>query len=164
MKRGAARGVTLLELAIAIAVMTILGALALPALGQRMDQHRLYGAAEALAADLQEARFEAARLGRPLHIQMAAGDAWCWSVATESACPCGQSQPCELRSAQPKDHAGIRLVMARSMLLGANGVPESPGGATFESRQGARLRVDMQALGRARVCTAAGSAQRYPPC
>ena len=121
-------------------------------------------AAEALAADLQEARFEAARLGRPLHIQMAAGDAWCWSVATESACPCGQSQPCELRSAQPKDHAGIRLVMARSMLLGANGVPESPGGATFESRQGARLRVDMQALGRARVCTAAGSAQRYPPC
>ena len=164
MKRSSSHGLTLLELAIAIAVMTILGALALPAVGQRLDQHRLYGAAESLMSDLQEARFEAARLGRPLHIQMASGDAWCWSVATEAACPCGQAQPCELRSAQPKHHAGIRLVAAQSLLLGADGVPQAPGGATFESRQGSRLRVDLQALGRARVCTAAGPAHRYPPC
>ena len=158
------RGLTMLELCIAIAVLAVLGAIAVPTLGARLDQQRLHTAAEALLADIQEARFEAARQGRALHVVMNSGDNWCWAVATQAACPCGRAQACELRSAQPRDHAGVRLLSGQSLHLTATGRAESPGSATLESRRGSRLRVDVQALGRARVCTLAGATARYPVC
>ncbi|MFO1266354.1 MAG: GspH/FimT family pseudopilin [Rubrivivax sp.] len=46
-----------------------------------------------LAADIADARHEAARRGQALHIEGRAADsggpAWCWSVATAPGCPCG---------------------------------------------------------------------------
>ena len=160
----AQRGLTMLELCIAIAILAVLGAIALPTLGARLDQQRLYGAAEALVADINEARFEAARLGRAVHVVMDSGDNWCWAVATLAACPCGQAQACELRSARPRDHSGVRLLQGQPLHLTASGRAEAPGSATFESRRGSRLRVDLQALGRSRVCTLVGSVARYPAC
>ena len=158
------RGLTMLELCIAIAILAVLGAIAVPTLAARLDQQRLYTAAEALMADINEARFEAARQGRALHVVMDSGEHWCWAVATRAACPCGQAQACELRSAQPRDHAGVRLLQGQHLHLRATGQAEAPGSATLESRRGSRLRVDVQALGRARVCTLVGSAARYPAC
>ena len=161
------RGVTLLELAIALAVIAVLGALALPSLGARLDQQRLSGAAEALLADLSEARFEAARQHRSLHLVTQTGDNWCWAVALDPGCPCGQAQACELRHAMHKDHTGVRLVEAQALSLNANGTAGTAASATLESRRGVRLRVDLQALGRARICAPAGAAppnSRYPPC
>ena len=38
----AQRGLTMLELCIAIAILAVLGAIALPTLGARLDQQRLY--------------------------------------------------------------------------------------------------------------------------
>lgn len=172
MKRGltlmAQRGLTMLELCIAIAILAVLGAIAVPTLGARLDQQRLHTAAEALLADINEARFEAARQGRAMHVLMNSGDNWCWAVATQAACPCGQAQAqvqaCELRSARARDHAGVRLLQGQNLHLTATGRAEPPGSATLESRRGSRLRVDVQALGRARVCTLAGSTARYPAC
>ena len=164
MKHLGIRGLTLLELMIAIAVLAVLGTLAVPALSARLDQQRLYSAAEALMADVNEARFEAARQGRTVHVLMQPGPAWCWAVTTDAACPCGQAQACELRRALPGDHAGVQLMQAQSMHLSANGQAENGGNATLESRRGARVRVDVHALGRARICTLAGPTARYPAC
>ena len=158
------RGLTLLEISIALALLAVLGAVAVPSLGSRLDQQRLYSAAEALVADVNEARFEAARQGRPLHVVMHSGDNWCWAVATMASCPCGQAQACELRSAQPRDHGGVRLLAGQTLHLLPSGQAGASGSATLESRRGNRLRVDVQALGRARVCTLSGSAARYPAC
>lgn len=162
--RLAQRGLTMLELSIAIAMLAVLGAIAVPSLGARLDQQRLYSAAEALMADINEGRFEAARQGHALHLVMQTGDSWCWAVATQAACPCGQAQACELRSAQPRDHGGVRLLQGQNMQLTATGRVEAAAGATLESRRGSRLRVEVQALGRARVCTLSGSTARYPAC
>lgn len=158
------RGLTMLELCIAIAVLAVLGTIAVPNLGARLDQQRLYTAAEALMADINEGRFEAARQGRALHLVMQSGDSWCWAVVTQAACPCGQAQACELRSAQPRDYSGVRLLQGQDMALTATGGIESAASATLESRRGSRLRVDVQALGRARVCTLSGSTARYAAC
>ena len=158
------RGLTLLEISIALALLAVLGAVAVPSLGARLDQQRLYTAAEAMVADVNEARFEAARQGRALHVVMQTGDNWCWAVATQENCPCGQAQACELRNSQPRDHAGVRLLAGQTLHLGANGRAEAGGSATLESRRGSRLRVDVQLLGRPRVCTLTGSAVRYPAC
>lgn len=157
-------GLTLIELVLALAVLAVLGALALPTLGTRLDQQRLDTAAEMLVADIHEARFEAARQGRALHLVLQPGAAWCWSVATEASCPCGQAQACELRSARGQDHAGIQLVRGQTVHLQANGQADGNAGALLESRSGQQLRVDVQSLGRARICSARGGNTRYPPC
>lgn len=159
-----ARGLTLLELAIAIAILAILVTVALPQLAVQLDQRRLHAAAEALASDLGEARFEAARQGRSVHLVVQSGTAWCWGLATDPACPCGLRQACELRSATPSEHQGIRTLQGQPVQLNATGTAQGSGEITLQSNRGSRLRVQVQALGRPRVCTELGPAQRYPAC
>ncbi len=159
-----ALGLTLIELVIALAILAVLGALALPSLSARLDQQRLGTAAEMLAADINEARFEAARQGRTMHIIMEPGSGWCWAVANSGSCPCGQAQACELRSSRGQDHAGIQLVQGQTLHLQSTGQTESPGGALLESRNGQQLRVELQSLGRPRICAARGASTRYAPC
>lgn len=158
------RGLTLLELVIVIAVLAVLGALAVPSLDKRLDLLRLGSAAEALVADLNEARFEAARQGRAIHVVMQAGPGWCWAVVTDPGCVCGQRQACELRSATPSDHAGVRLSQAAAVQMLSSGRADGAASATLESRRGATLRVDVQQLGRARICTPGATSTRYPAC
>ena len=87
------RGLTLLELSIVMAVLAILGALAVPSMAERLAGERLLSAASMYAADIADARHEAARRGQPLHVQASAGPAWCWAVATHAPCACGESTP-----------------------------------------------------------------------
>ena len=164
MKTHRHRGLTLLELVIAIAVLAVLGALAVPSLSHRLDQQRLGNAAEALVSDLNEARYEAARQGRAMHVVMQTGPAWCWAVVTEPGCACGQRQACELRSATLSDHAGVRLVQAATVHMLSTGHAQDAGSAVLESRRGATLRVDVQPLGRARICAVGSDTSRYPAC
>lgn len=164
MKPHDARGVTLLELIVGLAILAVLGTLALPSLHGRLARERLSGAAEALAADLVDARFEAARRGAPLHVELALGADWCWSVAAAPGCACGPTQSCQLKAVRSVDHPGVRLVSGRSAVLDPQGFADSPLGATFDGAMRESLRVDLLALGRARVCALHGQSQRYAPC
>ncbi len=158
-------GLTLIEIVVALAVLAVLGTLALPGLGSRMDRERVIAAAEALAADVNEARFEAARQGRPLNLQLQTGPDWCWSVATTAHCPCGSGQACQLRSARERDHPGVVLAGGEPLTMQADGRPEgAPGPIEFEGRQGLRLRVQVTPMGRAHVCAVRGESLRHPPC
>jgi type IV fimbrial biogenesis protein FimT len=164
----ASRGFTLIEIAITLAVLAILGALALPGLGAGLERTRLHAAAQSLAADLAEARFEAARRGTPLHLVVNAGERdACWAVATQADCTCGAPQPCQLRRVTQADLAGVRLLEARAVQLDPQGQVQQPvQAATLASRSGdERLRVDVSALGRARVCAVSGHrAHKVPAC
>jgi type IV fimbrial biogenesis protein FimT len=162
MKRAQRRGLTLIELAIALALMALLAALAVPSMGAHLDQRRLVAAAETLAADMGEARFEAARQGRPMHLLVQAGSAWCWSVASTPHCPCGQRQACELRSSSANDHGAVQVLQGQGMT--PTGAAQSAATVTLQSRRGARLQVQLQALGRPRICSELGPAGRYPSC
>lgn len=164
MKPHDARGVTLLEMLVGLAILAVLGAMALPSMHGRLARERLGNAAEALAADLADARFEAARRGAPLHIELNAGTDWCWSVAAGPGCGCGSPQGCQLKAVRAADHPGVRLVSGRSAVLDAQGTSSTTLGATFDSALNESLRVDLLALGRARVCAAQGSSKRYAPC
>jgi type IV fimbrial biogenesis protein FimT len=157
-------GLTLLELVIVLAMLAILASLALPSMGAQLDRQRLVGAAEALAADINEARFEAARQGRNLHVQVSSGPAWCWSVATQSDCPCGQAQACELRKANGADHPGLVTLQGAALQLTPRGTIEQPGALRLVSARGLRLRVQVNALGRAHICTEQGPLPRYAAC
>ncbi len=161
------RGFTLIELAMALAVMAVLAALAVPSLGARLDRQRLQGAAETLAADLAEARFEAAKRGTTLFVESAdaaEGNAWCWAVATRAGCGCGQPQPCQVHATRSADHPGVRMATGMSVQLDPSGTAQSTQTATLEGAKGDRLRVELSTLGRPRICAEKGAWPRFPSC
>lgn len=159
------RGFTLIEIAIAIAVLAVLSALALPGFGASLERQRLHAAAQQLAADLTEARFEAARRGLPLHLRATIGAQWCWAVTTTPDCTCGTPQPsCQLRNVRAADLPGVRLATAHDVALDPNGSATAADGTTLESRRGDRLRVSVGPSGRARICAAAGHWPQLPAC
>jgi len=178
-----AGGLTLIELMIGLAVLAILGAMALPQIGARLAQQRLSLAAETLAADVAEARFEAARRSRVAVVSAQAGAAWCWAVdltgtpaaasPTSSAsaispaappCPCKADSGCATRQVMASAHPGVRMVHGLTVRLESSGRAEPTRLAVFESSRGQRLRVEVLAMGRARICSEGGALGRYPGC
>jgi type IV fimbrial biogenesis protein FimT len=169
------RGLTLLELMAGLAVLAVLATLAVPTFSSLSQRHRLAAAAEALAADLREARFEAARSGRPLHLQsQRAGEHdWCWAVSRQVDCACGgdaaaPAPACGLKSVRASDHPGVTLLQPLHARLESQGQAGQVVRAELASRQGERLRVELAALGRSHVCVpgpgAAAGVWRYPAC
>lgn len=164
------RGLTLIEMMAVIAIIAVLASLAVPPVARVLGAKRLAAAAETLAADLSEARFEAARRGQPYFVAAGSGDkGWCWSVARQPACPCGQVAECQLKTSQAADHAGVRLEEGLLAQLDPDGSAQGALSATFVSRDNQRLRVEIGRLGRARICRVedAGSSSaglRYPAC
>ncbi len=166
------RGLTLIELMMALAVLAVLCTLALPAMGSRLERQRLAMAAETLAADLTEARFEAARRGQEMVVSAvpgADGQPWCWGVAPGvlqrlSDCACAVTRSCGHRSVAGLDHPGVKMSQGRQLVLQPDGTAQAVTAAVFESKRGERLRVDMLALGRSRICSPTGALGRYPSC
>jgi type IV fimbrial biogenesis protein FimT len=159
-------GLTLLELMIALAMLAVVASLALPSFGAAAERARLKDSAETLAADLAEARFEAASRGQPLYVAYHAGGDWCWSVATAPGCPCGTdgATSCQLKRVQASEHAGIELLEPQDTVFDPTGVVGGAGGAMFQSSRGERLRVNVSALGRASICVALGTVAGYSAC
>ena len=60
------RGLTLLEMMVALAIVAVLMTLALPSFGSMMSRHRLKAAAEQMSMDLAELRMLAVQRGQPL--------------------------------------------------------------------------------------------------
>jgi type IV fimbrial biogenesis protein FimT len=161
---GPAEGLTLLELMITLAVLAVLGALALPSMGSQLERQRLRHAAQTLASDISEARFLAAQRGQTVHVEAHEGPAWCWSVSTSTNCACGSKSACTIHSVTPREHPGVKLLEPLQVHLDPGGLPGAPASTTLESAGGARLRVEVSAQGRARVCAAEGKWPQLPAC
>ncbi len=163
MAKPARHGLTLIELVMALGVLAVLASLALPSMGRQLERHRLAAAAETLAADLTEARFEAVRRGQPLHLEPRPAPAWCWALASAAGCRCESDQPCQLKTVRADDHRGVQLLEASPVRFDAEGRADGRLGALLESG-GVQLRVEVGVLGRARICSPDGREGRWPRC
>jgi type IV fimbrial biogenesis protein FimT len=160
----AQRGFTLVEVVIAVTVLAVLATLALPSFGGRVRHERLRSAAETLAADFGDARFEAAERGVTVYLHIEPGPAWCWSVGATPGCSCGAAAACGPASARASDHPGVELVAATDARFDADGTSVAGGSALLRSASGEQLQVDVTRLGRARICAPAAPVSGYPAC
>jgi len=157
-------GLTLIEVVIALAVLAVLSSIALPSLGQALHRQRLKAAAETLASDMAEARFEAARRGLPLHLVFAGGEGWCYAVATAAGCDCRAAQACQLRTVRAADLPGVALLDSQDARIEAGGVAAGATRTLFGTKKGEQLLVSLSLLGRSSVCAPGGQVSGYPRC
>jgi type IV fimbrial biogenesis protein FimT len=160
------RGLTLLEMVIALAMLAIVASIAVPSFGSAADRARLRHAAETLAADLAEARYESVRRGLPLYLDVQPGPGWCWAVTSAPGCRCGVPQACQLKSVSEKETPGVQLIDAHAISFDPSGTMQSTtiSDALLQSRRGERLRVSVSALGRASICAPEAAVPGYPAC
>ena len=165
-KRQTPRGLTLLELMIAIAVVAVLVGVAAPSMSAAMARHRLRAAAEHLAADMGEARLEATRTGRPVHLSFHAGDHWCYVLSTAPQSDCRYPAATQLKVVRHLDHPGVTLQEASPQTFDASGGLSlaPPGQALLASPQGDQLRVRVSRMGRASVCAPGLPVPSVRPC
>lgn len=150
-------GITLIEIAVGLAVLAILASLAVPGFSERIARQRLATSAEMLALDFAEARFEAARSGQTLHLVFAPGADWCYAVARSPGCDCHTAQACQLKAVRAADAPGVTLSEGRNASFDPAGVQAEGGAAVLTGVKGEhRLDVGLSALGRPRICSPTG--------
>lgn len=164
--RHAERGLTLIELMIAISISAILLSLAVPSFSAYLQRQRLKAAAQMLAVDLAEARYESARRGQPLHVVFSPGADWCYAIATSAGCDCRVQQSCRLKSVRAADARGVLLAEAQATSFDPAGALQGTAAAALlqTAGSGERLRVEVSPLGRARVCAPDGAMGQIPGC
>ena len=157
-------------------VAALLLSLAVPSFADWLARHRLQAAAQHLVADLGEARHEAVRLGRPLHVVFRTGSDWCYAIALDAQADCRRPGHPVLKSANARQHPGVTLLDAAPLAFdGRSGVRSGvrsdvrsgalngaqPGvalGAHLVSARGDQLMVQVSALGRPTLCAPARAA------
>lgn len=154
------RGFTLVELAVALAMMATLATLAYPSLADWLARQRVQAAAEMLAGDLANARLLAAQKGQTVHLNVADGS--CWALSTSPGCDCRVQQGCRLAARRLSEFRGVELLTSTPTALSPEGLGQ--GGAEFRSARGHLLRVQVHPLGRASICAPVASEPRYPVC
>lgn len=160
-----ARGLTLIETLVALAVLAILASLAVPSFGGMLARQRLKLAADDLAMDLAELRFEATRRGVPLHLQARPGADWCYALATTPGCDCRVPQSCQLKTVSAREHPGVAMTQAQDLRFEPTAMTATFGGhAVLQGHDGTQLRVGLSPLGRPSVCAPLAPVPGYARC
>jgi type IV fimbrial biogenesis protein FimT len=175
-RRRDTRGVTLLELAVVIAVTAIVAATAVPELGSLVAARRLEGAATSLAADLQFARSEALARNRSLRLSVRGGvDATCWIVHTGAAADCDCSAAAgvvcmpgasAIRSVvlPAGERVSVAANVASIVFDPLHGTSTPTGTLRLVDTRGRSIHHIVNVVGRVRSCSPAGAVVGYPIC
>lgn len=160
------RGLTLVELMIALGVLAVLCSLAAPSLSGWIARNRVQAAAAHLVADLAEARHEATRRGQPLRVNFQPGSAWCYAITLDPQAGCASPTASVLKRVQADDHPGVQLLMADAVDFDdRTGTVRQPvARMQLQSAQGHLLQVTLSRLGRASVCAPRGAVPGVPAC
>lgn len=170
-------GFTLVEIGFALAIAAILALIAIPSYRESTDKTRLRALAEALHADLQNAKTITQQQKATVIVTFETGNAWCYGItATKTSCSCAQAdsaQPdfCEVRVVRAADAKGAAVSAAN---FGGNAWTSFEpvrgtsvaGSVTVRSTMGKEATMSVSALGRVATCSPAGAAGAglFPAC
>jgi type IV fimbrial biogenesis protein FimT len=169
------RGFSLLEAAVVVAIVAIVGASALPSFTDLIDARRLDSAATRLAADLQLARSEAIARNRSLRLSVRTGvDATCWVVHTGGAADCTCSAIGVACTNGALAIQGVALPTGERVAVASNvgsivfdplhGTSSPTATLSVTDVRGRTVRHIVNVLGRVRSCSPAGTVAGHPAC
>lgn len=90
------KGITLIELLVMLAIVTILSLLSIPLYKDLSEYYRITTAVQQLHSILEYARTEAVKRNTSVYVSVTTGDSWCYGVNTGSACTCTTASSCNL--------------------------------------------------------------------
>jgi len=169
-------GLTLLELAIVVAITAIVAATAAPSFTALIDARRLDSAATRLAADIQLARSEAMMRNQPLRLSLFNGaGATCWIVHSGAAadCRCGTDAGA-VCAATARTIKGVVLANSERVSVAGNvasivfdplhGTSTPTGTLRLVGARGSAVHHVVNVTGRVRSCSPDGAVPGYSPC
>jgi type IV fimbrial biogenesis protein FimT len=160
-----ARGLTLIELVISLAIMAIVVSWAFPEGDRLMARWKLQATAERLSADLQAARLDAIERGLTQHVQLLSGSHWCWSVSESPGCGCEEQLSCQRIRAVAPTQGDVWLEKDGQVRFDPTADSRmAPFSVPLSNAHGDRLIVSLTPMGRARVCSPGHSSSSYPAC
>lgn len=162
----AARGLTLVELMVALAMLAVLGVLAGPPIGGMLARHRVQAAAAQLGADLGDSRYEATRRGGKVYVNFQNGSDWCYVISTNPAANCATEGGSVFKRVHAKQYPGVALNAAQPVVFdGGSGMgPTVPTQVQLSSARGDLVNVQVLLLGRAKACSPDGGLKTLPRC
>jgi len=179
-------GFTLIEIMVTLAVTGILLSIAVPSLNSFFDKRRLIEGTEAIYSEIQLARSESVARSSDIHIEFVTDGGENWDFGISEAADCtvtilnpttanacfleiddgdgvsGEDDDKVLKLVRHDDHEGVRMIAA-SFAGNSNDITfdsvrgtAETGSIRLESDSGLKLRVDVTALGRVKICSPAG--------
>ena len=170
------RGITLLEIAVVLAVTAIVAATAVPSLANLVMARRLEGAATGLAADLQFVRSEALARNRSLRLSVRNGaDATCWIVhagaAGDCACTVAAGVVCVAGTSAIRsivlpvgERVSVSANVASIVFDPLHGTSTPTGTLRVVDARGRAVHHVVNVVGRVRSCSPDGAVAGYPAC
>jgi type IV fimbrial biogenesis protein FimT len=151
-----ARGFTLIEVAVVLAVIGILLAAAVPNYADYLARQKLRHIAELLEQDLRRARVMSVDEGRDIHVTFGSGPKWCWGTSRQAPCDCTTGAPrCEIGGVDAREFRGTLLQSGQNITF-EGGIGRAVGwtriGLSNDRNQ--QLQIDLNPLGRPQICGA----------
>ena len=174
--RSRARGLTLLELMVSIAVLALLAMAAVPSFDGFLQRREALGLSNQLVADLQALRANALARQEALRLTVrtpALGRGGCYAVHTGAADACScDSTTIRCTGAEllrggvlpPDGRLLLRANVASMRLDPRQGTVSPTGSIEVIARGGPSLKHIVNLLGRVRVCAASGTWPGVPAC
>jgi type IV fimbrial biogenesis protein FimT len=164
-------GFTLLEMMVTIAVMAIITTTVVPGFNSMREKHKIRGAAETIASDLQLARSEAIKTNQSVSLSISGNGTtnWCYGINDTGGCNCNVNNACQVdgttvRVASNNDFSNTNLTTnfaSQTATFDPNrGTTNS--GTTTLTANGKTVKIFISAIGRISFCSTDYSF--YPNC
>lgn len=173
------RGFTLIELIVAMTVLAIIVGYVMSSFSGMLARQRLQAAAENLYDYLTLARTEAISRNNVVYVSVISGTAWCFGMDDSAGCTCNTSNDCQIdgatRVTNNDAYSGITLTSVgaglnqfsynerRGMPQNTAGTASVSGNITFTNSQGDSLTLQLNSVGRLKLCTST-SFRGYAAC
>lgn len=170
-----ARGVTLIELMVVIAILTVLTMVAIPSLSNLLAKKRVEGVLTELTTDLQFARSEAVQRNTSVRVTFGTS---CYVIhtvdSTDTSCTPStdalriklvQLETASTVSLSPNNSLTYLMFDSLRGMATWNGTNSTSGSVNITSSVGSwQLRTSVTAMGRTQICSPNSSITGYPAC